>query len=735
MDVRLLTSTPRHNQDLIKELARTKSELELARIEAENGRPLPSSRNASAAHLPGPDHPDVPGHDRSPLPGPESAYLPQDPKPRIREQHASPDQPPTKKRRLANDQDLSKISMNMQRYGRGIFQATHSHRLTHPPVSISSDVPALPGKETADVLLRHYHSIIHPIIPVLYWHEFHKQYDRVYEEGSLQNVPRIWVGLLFAIFAIGTLQLDWKEGQKYLEISKSQIDIFTEDPTLDHARVALFASIFLVETNSKSAGWTWLGVATRIALDLGLHCEIGAGSAIEQEMRRRIWWCIYSCDWSVAFSYSDFSNADYPSLLCLEMGRPSMVREEDCNVRMPSPMDDQHILPGSDWTAPTPAQSTSLLPSMLQAIGGITRLLRILRVPRLTSHTLQAYESHFTKCIDDFLVQRQVHLHDYVDPLDLPPIMYLQNARLMLHRNNLNPQCPASARSQAIDSCASMAKSTANLLRRCMQVPPTESHSPGTMTAPQSSTTWETRLLSTASAFLCTHIWRCTLFLCFRLDFHDALSCARASAVLGNARPVNVACGKYLEFYLRELTARLDQGHSSGFDTDEEMMAYVSGDLQGCYGSSWVWQGQDSAVVGGGGGNVPSEDHHGLKGSLQNTNGITTNEDAEEEDSKWDAWHTVLQTMERLALTQAQTQAQAPPEAQLKAKEQDPSPPPQSTSSSSSTPPAPQSQRPPPPRTRRISPPGSDPDQLRSMARSPEAQAAVRERMRIRDLI
>ena len=185
----------------------------------------------------------------------------------------------------------------MQRYSRGIFNAPYPYRQAASPLSFSFDLPALPPKEVANVLLRQYHYTLHPTIPVLYWHEFQEQYDRVYQDGSLQNVPRIWIGLLFAVFAVGTLHRDWKEGQKYLKISRSHIDMWTDGLTLDHARAALLSSIFLVEMNLKSAGWTWLGVATRIAFDLGLHCEAGTWSAIEKEMRRRVWWCIYSCDW------------------------------------------------------------------------------------------------------------------------------------------------------------------------------------------------------------------------------------------------------------------------------------------------------------------------------------------------------------------------------------------------------------------------------------------------------
>ena len=82
-------------------------------------------------------------------------------------------------------------------------------------------------------------------------------------------------------------------------MSKSLIEIWTEDISLDHVRCAILSSIVLVEMNLKSAGWTWLGCAIRFAQDLGLHREPGSQPAAEEELCRRIWWSLYSCDRSV----------------------------------------------------------------------------------------------------------------------------------------------------------------------------------------------------------------------------------------------------------------------------------------------------------------------------------------------------------------------------------------------------------------------------------------------------
>lgn len=278
---------------MTKELAHAQAELDQLRSQVgstKHGQPV---HDLSAAHLPGPKPSHLPSHNLSHLPGPESAHLSH----YAVEQFPLYDQRPTKRKRTLGSGDLSKVGANMQMYGRGIFKPPYPHQQTPSPVSFSSALPGLPPKHVADALLRQYHFTIHPTLPMLHWESFEQRYEAVYREGSLQHVPRIWSGLLFAVFAVGTLHRSWEDGQKYLEISRGLIDMWTEDLTLDHARAALLSSIFLVEMNLKSAGWTWIGFAVRISFDIGLHCEAGTWPAIEEEMRRRVWWSIYSCDW------------------------------------------------------------------------------------------------------------------------------------------------------------------------------------------------------------------------------------------------------------------------------------------------------------------------------------------------------------------------------------------------------------------------------------------------------
>ena len=193
---------------------------------------------------------------------------------------------------------FAEVRSDLQKYGKGIFKPPSPYRqapLDSLP-SASSSVPELPPKQIADDLLHQYRAYFHMNLPIIHWPSFLQTYEDVYKEGSLRRVPRIWSALLFVVFGCSNLVRSWKECQRFLEKSKGLVDIWTDDISLDHVRCAILSSIVLVEINLKSAGWTWLGYAIRMAQDIGLHWERGLRPAVESEERRRVWWTIYSCD-------------------------------------------------------------------------------------------------------------------------------------------------------------------------------------------------------------------------------------------------------------------------------------------------------------------------------------------------------------------------------------------------------------------------------------------------------
>ncbi|KAI9760462.1 MAG: adenine deaminase [Chaenotheca gracillima] len=487
---------------------------------------------------------------------------------------------PQKRQRPSVIQNSSHLRANLRNYGRGIFKPPPPYRQvgTQPP--FYPPLPDLPAKRVADHLLAQYRSTVHTVIPILHWPSFCDVYETVYNDGSLRNVPPVWSSLFFAVLACGVLySLDPSinrpdQGKVYIESSRRLTDFWNDEFTIDHARAALLTSVFLTELNLKSAAWTWLGSTTRISQDIGLHRETGPWPNIENEMRRRVWWGIYVWD----------------RLLSLELGRPLLIDDNDCDAGLPCPVDDHYIRETGTAIPPGSSQTGNLMLSTIHVVRLVSPLMNVLKSPVIAPPTLSTFDNHFAACMASFPPHFQIRSSTYIDPFSLAPITYLQNASLILHRHNLSTLCPPDVRSAAIDHCAASARDTANLLSRSM-------HTPHPYSPSGSVARWETSLATCASAMLCTHIWRCTLFLCFRGYYSEALTCVQASTAIGDMRAVNQACGRHLSFFLRNLIEKLQRGEGDHLEQDEELMAYVSGDLQGSSENSWAWQGSETGMA------------------------------------------------------------------------------------------------------------------------------------------
>ena len=272
-------------------MAQAKTQVNHLRTILETGKDADPTQNYSIAHLPSPKSSDFPDHNLPNLPAPQATQI------RMPEEVPHYEQRQQKRRKVTNNFDLHKVESNMERHGHGIFKPPYPYELTSSSVASSTDLPPLLSKDVSDALIRQYRIAFHSTLPIIHWPSFQEQYDILYRENSFRLIPRVWIALLYAVYACGSLQRSWNEGRQYLHISKSLIDLWTEDLILDHVRTALLSSVFLVEMNLKSAGWVWIGFAIRISFDIGLHCEAGTWSAIEEEMRRRVWWSTYTCDW------------------------------------------------------------------------------------------------------------------------------------------------------------------------------------------------------------------------------------------------------------------------------------------------------------------------------------------------------------------------------------------------------------------------------------------------------
>ncbi|TGO47833.1 hypothetical protein BOTNAR_0504g00050 [Botryotinia narcissicola] len=536
----------------------------------------------------------------------------------------------------------------------GIFKTPAPYRQIGSPINRISPPPELPPKHLADHLLRAYYSSIHLVTPILHWPNFEREYEEVYKKGSLETTPRNWAALFFAVMAVGVLfstepsiQRPYK-GKEYIEVSINLTDLWNDDYCIDHARTVLLTSIFLYEMNLKSAAWTWLGSSVRIGQDLGLHCETGPWQSVEDEMRRRVWWGIYIWDRHMS----------------LEFGRPLLIDDADCDVNLPNPIDEFYLgyrsPPAPQNSGQTSMPSTYFFP-IIHTMRAIGSLLKTLKLPIIPPWTISTFDTYFTNCLSAFPPPFHLSSSDPLESTTLVTIYHLLNERLLLHRHNLTTSSPPDLRASAIESCILDSMNSASILSRAL---------PQSSTSPLSSQnrSWG----QSTSAMICMHIWRCTLFLLFGGRFDAAATCIRALAYVGFEREVNVACGRYIGFFLGVLIDKKRSSDSKGreqaylgqsstqrigrFDMDEEVVAYLSGDLQGG-DESWIWKGREeegmrSPNAGGAGVTSPTLSREGDRdremGGMSGLGGGLLVL-GEEEARDWGGWERVQYLVEILA--------------------------------------------------------------------------------------
>lgn len=274
-------------------------------------------------------------------------------------------------------------------------------------------------------------------------------------------------------------------------------------------------------------------------------------------------------------------------LLSVELGRVLLIDDNDCDINLPCPLDDHFIHEGGVVMPPgqAPASSNFLL-TTIHVVRLIGPLLQSLSGAIIAAPTLQMFNSHFQSCMAAFPQNCQIGNISPLEPRYLHPICHLQNSRLVLHRHNLSTSCSPEVRLSAMEACVAAAMDTVTLLRRVMEWTPSDCSSPGT--------SWQSVLIANATAMLCTHIWRCTLFLIYRGHFAEAATCIRASSTIDDARAVNLACGRYLYGFMTLFMDRLNKGEST---EDEGLLAIASGDVQGSSESSWIWAGSETGTA------------------------------------------------------------------------------------------------------------------------------------------
>lgn len=487
---------------------------------------------------------------------------------------------PKRKKRPAPMHDLSRVRTNLLSVSKGVWKPPAQYRQPLDSTLFDAPRPDLPPLQTTKQLLDTFFVSTHSMFPILHWRTFEQGIEAMYRAENTQTVPASFLSVFFAVLALGSLFVPDApversyRGAEFLEVSRKLIDPWNNNFVLDDARTLVLHSIFLNEMNLKSAASNCLGNAVRVAQDIGLYSESGPWPVVEGEMRRRTWWTIYILDRALA----------------LELSRPLLVDDADCDVSLPAGVDDAFIHEGG-MTVPAGAEPlTNSLLALINVVRSYGALHKALSSPIIAPTRLSTFDQHFAACLRTFPPACDPSSQVALSPHLLNPLIYLLHARLLLHRHHLAPSCPPDVRLTAIEQCTHTALETASILTR---------------TTPQ--------LPDGATALLASHVFRCALFLLLAGPLDAVTACVRTLAAIGPRRDVTISCGRFLAFFATVVAnkkteyasyiARTGSNTTAGRPSsksvqdallrDEELLVYVSADLQAAAETGWVWAGGD----------------------------------------------------------------------------------------------------------------------------------------------
>lgn len=166
--------------------------------------------------------------------------------------------------------------------------------------SLSADIQqSLESGVVANQLLDAYFSAYHPSYPFIHEATFMAQYHQVIPRPSQQS----WQMLLYTVLALGSWSLDNEERELDDYLYNKAISFREDESLFESANLTLVQALVLLSNltqkrNKPNTGGNLLGLATRMALSLGLHRELPDWhiSLLQREMRRRVWWGLFLFD-------------------------------------------------------------------------------------------------------------------------------------------------------------------------------------------------------------------------------------------------------------------------------------------------------------------------------------------------------------------------------------------------------------------------------------------------------
>lgn len=148
-------------------------------------------------------------------------------------------------------------------------------------------------------LIDSYFFVYHLSYPFIHEATFRAQYHQIIPRPQ----HRSWQMLMHTVLALGAWCLDGEENELDEQLYHTALSFGEDESIFESANLAFVQALVLLSNlsqkrNKPNTGGNLLGLATRMALSLGLHRELPDWniSLWQREIRRRIWWGLFLFD-------------------------------------------------------------------------------------------------------------------------------------------------------------------------------------------------------------------------------------------------------------------------------------------------------------------------------------------------------------------------------------------------------------------------------------------------------
>jgi hypothetical protein len=192
------------------------------------------------------------------------------------------------------------------------------------PLSPGVSLPELPSFAQAQQYSADFFSRLDPIFPIIVESDFMESIEhlRAASTSTLQSKDYPALALAYAVFSASADETEGQitsTGTRYLEGAYILFAHIVAIPYLTSVQALLILTIVLRNRSKDGASWGLLGQTIRIAQSIGLHRHVST-SPETADLHARLWWTIYILE----------------RVMQLETGRPSAIRDDECNQILPT---------------------------------------------------------------------------------------------------------------------------------------------------------------------------------------------------------------------------------------------------------------------------------------------------------------------------------------------------------------------------------------------------------------